>query len=54
LAEGEKILGAIASSDYHGDYMDYGPCEFSRIHVTTPQKEYTVLIQGIKAGTFLG
>jgi hypothetical protein len=52
LAEGEKILGAIASSDYHGDYMDYGPCEFSRIHVTTPQKEYTVLIQGIKAGTF--
>jgi peptidoglycan/LPS O-acetylase OafA/YrhL len=52
LAEGVKIWGAIASSDYHGDYMDYGPCEFSRIHVTTPQKDYAGLIQGIKAGTF--
>jgi peptidoglycan/LPS O-acetylase OafA/YrhL len=52
LAEGHKIWGAIASSDYHNDSMDYGPCEFSRIHVDAPTKDYSGLIKGIKAGSF--
>ena len=45
-------MGRYCIFNYHGDYMDYGPCEFSRIHVSTPQKDYAGLIQGIKAGTF--
>ena len=52
LAEGHKIWGAIASSDYHNDKMNYGPCEFSRIHVDAPTKDYSGLIKGIKAGLF--
>jgi peptidoglycan/LPS O-acetylase OafA/YrhL/glycopeptide antibiotics resistance protein len=52
LAKGHKIWGAIASSDYHNDKMDYGPCEFSRIHVDAPTKDYSGLISGIKAGSF--
>jgi hypothetical protein len=32
--------------------MDYGPCEFSRIHVDAPTKDYTGLIKGIKEGSF--
>jgi len=52
LAEGHRIWGAIASSDYHNDSMDYGPCEFSRIHVDAPTKDYSGLIKGIKAGSF--
>ena len=52
LAEGHKIWGAIASSDYHNDKMNYGPCEFSRIHVDAPTKDYSGLISGIKAGSF--
>jgi hypothetical protein len=32
--------------------MDYGPCEFSRIHVDAPTKDYSGLIKGIKAGSF--
>lgn len=52
LAEGQRVWGAIASSDYHGDHMDYGPCAFSRIHVSVPSKDYAGLIKGVKAGTF--
>jgi len=52
LVKGHRIWGAIASSDYHNDVMDYGPCEFARIHVAAPTKDYSGLIAGIKAGTF--
>jgi peptidoglycan/LPS O-acetylase OafA/YrhL len=52
LVKGKRIWGAITSSDYHGDYMDYGPCEFSRIHVNVPTRDYSGIIKGIKAGTF--
>ena len=52
LAKGQRIWGAIASSDYHGDYMDYAPCEFARIHVSVPSNDYNGLIKGLQAGTF--
>ena len=52
LAQGFPIWGAIASSDYHNDGMDYAPCEFSRIHVAAPSKDYKGLIKGLRAGTF--
>jgi peptidoglycan/LPS O-acetylase OafA/YrhL/predicted metal-dependent phosphoesterase TrpH len=52
LSEGHRIWGAIASSDYHNDSLDYPPCEFSRIHVQTPSTSYEGLIKGIQAGTF--
>lgn len=52
LQKGQRVWGALASSDYHGDAMDYGPCEFARIHVASPDKTYGGLIRGIKEGTF--
>lgn len=52
LAKGNKIWGAIASSDFHGPYMDYFPCEFSRIHVEVPSRDYQGLFEGLHAGTF--
>jgi hypothetical protein len=52
LSEGMPIWGAIASSDYHNDEMDYPPCAFSRIHVKTPTRDYAGVMQGLKEGTF--
>ncbi|MBF7072155.1 acyltransferase family protein [Glaciecola sp. MH2013] len=52
LSEGMHIWGAIASSDYHNDSMDFPPCAFSRIHVSVPSHSYEGIIQGLKAGTF--
>jgi peptidoglycan/LPS O-acetylase OafA/YrhL len=52
LDEGHDIWGAIASSDYHNDKMDYPPCGFSRIHVSAPEKTYDGLMTALKKGTF--
>jgi hypothetical protein len=52
LDEGHDLWGAIASSDYHNDKMDYPPCSFSRIHVTAPGKSYSGLMSALKKGTF--
>jgi hypothetical protein len=52
LDEGHDLWGAIASSDYHNDKMDYAPCGFSRIHVTAPEKSYSGLMTALKEGTF--
>jgi len=52
LDEGKDVWGAIASSDYHNQQMDYPPCGFSRIHVSAPEKTYEGLITALKHGTF--
>ena len=52
LDEGYDIWGAIASSDYHNEKMDYPPCSFSRIHVSAPEKTYVGLMRALKKGTF--
>jgi hypothetical protein len=52
LDEGHDVWGAIASSDYHNNNLDYAPCAFSRIHVTAPEKTYTGLMSALKKGTF--
>lgn len=52
LDEGYSVWGAIASSDYHNDNMDYAPCAFSRIHVAAPTRDYRGLMAGMIAGTF--
>jgi hypothetical protein len=52
LDEGHDIWGAIASSDYHNEQMDYPPCGFSRIHVAAPEKTYAGLMKALKKGTF--
>ncbi len=52
LDEGYDIWGAIASSDYHNEKMDYPPCSFSRIHVLAPEKTYVGLMRALKKGTF--
>jgi hypothetical protein len=53
LSAGHNIWGAIASSDFHNDAMDEGPCRFVRNHVLTPDNSYSGILQGLKAGTFL-
>ena len=52
LDEGHDVWGAIASSDYHNDQMDYAPCGFSRIHVSAPERTYRGLMTALKKGTF--
>jgi hypothetical protein len=52
LDEGHDVWGAIASSDYHNDQMDYAPCGFSRIHVSAPERTYAGLMTALKKGTF--
>lgn len=52
LSEGKRVWGAIASSDYHNDKLDYPPCGFARIHVSVPDVSYTGIIKGMQAGTF--
>ncbi|KXI28495.1 acyltransferase family protein [Paraglaciecola hydrolytica] len=52
LDEGLDVWGAIASSDYHNEKMDYPPCGFSRMHVSTPAKTYDGLMTALKNGTF--
>jgi VanZ family protein len=52
LDEGHDVWGAIASSDYHNEQMDYPPCGFSRIHVSAPEKTYAGLMTALKKGTF--
>jgi hypothetical protein len=52
LDEGHDVWGAIASSDYHNEKMDYPPCGFSRIHLSAPEKTYEGLMAALKKGTF--
>jgi hypothetical protein len=52
LDEGKDVWGAIASSDYHNEKMDYPPCGFSRIHVSAPEKTYEGLMTALREGTF--
>ena len=52
LSKGIKLWGAIASSDFHNERMDYPPCSFSRIHVTVDTEDYGGVLRGLKQGTF--
>jgi len=52
LDEGYNPWGAIASSDYHNENIDYPPCGFSRIHVSAPEKTYKGLMTALTNGTF--
>ncbi|MCF2947754.1 VanZ family protein [Paraglaciecola aquimarina] len=52
LEEGENVYGAIASSDFHNEKLDFPPCAFSRIHVSAPDKSYSGLMSALKNGTF--
>lgn len=52
LSNGIKLWGAIASSDFHNERMDYPPCAFSRIHVTVDTEDYGGVLRGLKQGTF--
>ncbi len=52
LAKGEKVWGAVASSDFHNDSLDYAPCGFSRIHLRVPEKTYSGVLKAFEKGTF--
>ncbi|MGQ8364653.1 acyltransferase family protein [Glaciecola sp. 1036] len=52
LEKGQRIWGAIASSDFHDFNMDYAPCEFSRIHIRAPEFNYKGIITALDKGTF--
>ncbi|WP_158971676.1 VanZ family protein [Paraglaciecola sp. L3A3] len=52
LDAGYDVWGAIASSDYHNEEMDYPPCGFSRIHISAPERTYVGLMLALKKGTF--
>ena len=52
LASGERVWGAVASSDFHNEGLDYPPCSFSRIHLEVPDKSYDGVISAFQHGTF--
>lgn len=52
LSQGHNIWGAIAPSDYYNAGLDKAPCEFSRTHISVPDKSYKGVLQALKAGTF--
>jgi len=52
LSQGHNIWGAIAPSDYYNEGLDKAPCEFSRTHISVPEKSYKGVLQALKAGTF--
>ena len=52
LASGERVWGAVASSDFHNEDLDYAPCSFSRIHLEVPDKTYDGVISAFRHGTF--
>ena len=52
LASGERVWGAVSSSDFHNEGLDYPPCSFSRIHLEVPDKTYNGIISGFQHGTF--
>ena len=52
LASGEKVWGAVSSSDFHNEGLDYPPCSFSRIHLEVPDKTYNGIISAFQQGTF--
>lgn len=52
LDSGKQYWGAISSSDFHNHNLDYSPCEFSRIHISTPEKTYDGVLKALRYGTF--
>lgn len=52
LASGERVWGAVSSSDFHNEGLDYPPCSFSRIHLEVPDKTYNGVISAFRHGTF--
>jgi hypothetical protein len=52
LDGGVDVWGALANSDYHDDRLDYAPCEFSRTHVTAPDRSVRGVLRGLRAGSF--
>jgi peptidoglycan/LPS O-acetylase OafA/YrhL/VanZ family protein len=52
LASGERVWGAVSSSDFHNEGLDYPPCSFSRIHLEVPDKSYDGVISAFQHGTF--
>ena len=52
LSSGERVWGAVSSSDFHNEGLDYPPCSFSRIHLEVPDKTYNGIISAFQHGTF--
>ena len=52
LGTGQAMWGAIASSDYHNDKLDYPPCAFSRTHLIVPEQSYRGVTMALRSGTF--
>ncbi len=52
LSHGHDVWGALASSDYHNDYLDKPPCAFSRTHLVVPERSYQGVLAALKNGTF--
>ncbi|MEO3879544.1 PHP domain-containing protein [Rheinheimera fenheensis] len=54
LQQGMDIWGALASSDYHNDSLDYAPCQFSRTHIHASVNTTTAVLDALRQGQFWG
>ena len=54
LEQGQNVWGALASSDYHNDGLDYLPCAFSRTFVQVPERSPSGVLKALHAGTYWG
>ena len=54
LQQGIDIWGALASSDYHNDSLDYAPCQFSRTHIHASVNTTTAVLNALRQGQFWG
>lgn len=55
LAAGDRVWGALATSDFHSERMgDYWPCEFSATWVYAPERSVGGTLRALRAGTFAG
>lgn len=52
LDQGHDVWAALATSDYHNDKMDYGPCAFARTHILVPQRTILGVLRALRAGSF--
>ena len=52
LSQGEQVWGALASSDFHNDEMDYTPCTYSLTHIQVPERSQSGVLQALRAGSF--
>lgn len=55
LAAGDRLWGALATSDFHSEQMgDYWPCEFSATWLYAPDRTAAGALQALRAGLFAG